>query len=121
MDSKCRKGRSIMSRLNKTQIYAIRWLNSQNIQPDKIASELDLNIEQVTKTIEKYGVDNTKNGIQSKSTPAKLNNIITETSGKKTNSVAIMTKEASEIHDAARSKTKSTINEKAIFRPKNNG
>jgi len=110
-----------MSRLNKTQIYAIRWLHSQNMQSDKIASELDLNIEQVTKTIEKYGSDNTDNSIKSKSTPAKINNMITETSGKKTNSVAIMTKEASEMHDASRSKTRPTINERAIFRPKNNG
>lgn len=110
-----------MSRLNKTQIYAIRWLNSQNIQSDKIASELDLNIEQVTKTIEKYGSNNTNNSIKSKSTPAKIDHMITETAGKRTNNVAIMTKEASEIHDAAREKTRPSINERAIFRPKNNG
>jgi len=110
-----------MSRLNKTQIYAIRWLNSQNVSNEKIASELDLNTEQVAKTIEKYGANNSNNGIKSKTTPAKVSHMITETSGKKTNSVAIMTKEASEIHDAARNQHHPIMNEKAIFRPKNNG
>ncbi len=43
-----------MARINKTQTYAIRWLNSQGLTNEKIAEELDLNIEQEQKNIEKY-------------------------------------------------------------------
>jgi len=112
-----------MSKLNKTQIYAIRWLASQATSPEIIASELEINIEQVNKTMEKYGSSTTnEDNVQVKKSSTKISNMITETSGKKTNSVAIMTKEASERHDAMRNKTQTKHNnEKTIFRPKNNG
>lgn len=110
-----------MSKLNKTQLYAIRWLLSQEKTQEFIAAELDINLEQVIKTVEKYGSSIKTSEVQTKHSPAKVSNMITKTSGKKTNNVAIMTKEASEQHDAMKHKTQQTINEKSIFRPKNNG
>lgn len=110
-----------MSKINKTQIYAIRWLASQGTSQEKIASELDLNIEQVLSTIEKYGAHQ-ETSVETKKSPAKVSSMINETSGKKTKNVAIMTKEASEQHDAMRHKTQpKNNNQNAIFRPKNNG
>lgn len=110
-----------MSKLNKTQLYAIRWLSSQGKSNETIAAELEINLEQVTKTIEKYGSAVKESEVPTKHSPAKISNMITETSGKKTKNVAIMTREASEQHDAMRHKTQQTNNEKSIFRPKNNG
>lgn len=111
-----------MSKLNKTQIYAIRWLLSEGKTHETIASELDINLEQVTKTIEKYGASVSREPvIQTKQSQAKTSNMITETSGKRTKNVAIMTKEASEQHDAMRPKMRPNNNEQSIFRPKNNG
>jgi hypothetical protein len=111
-----------MSKLNKTQIYAIRWLANQGTTQERIAAELDLNIEQVIKTLEKYGSSDKSNAIEEKQSPVKQSSMITETSGKRTKNVAIMTKEASEQHDAARHKTQTVNNnENSIFRPKSNG
>jgi hypothetical protein len=110
-----------MSKLNKIQIYAIRWLASQGTLQESIAAELDINIEQVIKTLEKYGTSTQNNKIEAKQSPAKTSNMITETSGKKTKNVAIMTKEASQQHDSLKHKTQPINNDKAIFRPKSNG
>jgi len=109
-----------MARLNKLQIYSIRWLNSQNMSNVKIAEELDLNIEQVNKTIEKCTVVSKEPGINTATEPAN-NPMITKTAGKGTNNVAIMTKEASSQHDNFKSKSTNKVSNNAIFRPKNNG
>lgn len=108
-----------MARLNKTQIYAIRWLNYQDFPDAKIANELGLNIEQVSKTLEKYANTSKEKSVPTKTSPV---NMINTTSGKGTNSVSIMTKEASEAGDKMK-KNNSTLNpiHKSIFRPKNNG
>lgn len=120
MDKKCRKrGFLIMARLNKIQIYAIRWLNYQELSNEKIAHELDINIEQVTKTLEKYSKTSVKKTVPTKKSPV---NIINTTAGKGINGVSIMTKEGSETGDNVK-KTKSIQSSihKSIFRPKNNG
>jgi hypothetical protein len=106
-----------MARLNKTQIYAIRWLNYQELTNDKIANELDINIEQVEKTLEKYTKTSTKKTVSTKTTPV---NIINTTAGKGINGVSIMTKEGSETGDKAKKSAsiQSSIH-KSIFRPKN--
>lgn len=108
-----------MARLNKTQICAIRWLGSQGMTNDKIAIELDLNIEQVQKTLEKYTKSSSQSEISTAKSPVN-SSMITKTSGKGLNNVAIMTKEASEQHDAARGKL-AKQSDKGIFRPKKNG
>lgn len=109
-----------MARLNKAQIYAIRWLNQESYSNEKIATELGLNIDQVTKTLEKYSNASTESSVPIKTQPV---NIINKTAGKGIGGVAIMTKEASEISDEAYKKHKGTnpaINN-SIFRPKKNG
>jgi orotate phosphoribosyltransferase-like protein len=109
-----------MARINKTQTYAIRWLNSQGLNNEKIAEELGLNIEQVQKTIEKFTIASEEQQVATATSPVS-NPMITKTSGKGANNVAIMTKEASQQHDSNREKFSSSQTSKAIFRPKNNG
>lgn len=107
-----------MSRLTKVEVYAIRWLNSQNFTNEKIASELDLNVEQVKKTVEKYSSTGDQKKVPVKTSPV---NIINTTSGKGIKGVSIMTKEGSEVGDK---KHKPIVNKnlhKSIFRPKKNG
>ena len=112
-----------MSRLNKVQLYAIRWLHSQSKLPADIANELSLKEEEVTKAIEKFGVTQEHSSIKTTKSSSKSQNLmINETSAKKNNHVSIMTKEASEYNDSIRSKNQTNSNtQKAIFRPKDNG
>ena len=42
-----------MSRLSKTEIYAIQWLDHQNFSSLEIATELKIHEKQVVKTLEK--------------------------------------------------------------------
>jgi len=111
-----------MARLNKTQIYAIQWLNSQNKSPDQIADELTLSVEQVTKTIEKHSTSKTDDdAIKTGKSPVSRshNLMITETANKGTKNVAIMTKEASQLNDELKNKAANhPLTEKAIFRPR---
>lgn len=110
-----------MSRLNKTQTYAIMWLNSQNIEPIKIADELKLNLKQVSTVLEKQSQSGTNN-IETKSSPVskRKNLMVNETAVKKTNSVSIMTKEASAMNDELQKKIDSSSvrrSNDAIYRP----
>lgn len=110
-----------MARLTKTQKYAIQWLNSNGHTNTDIASELDISEKQVSSVLEK----NTGTGENQKVPIAKSkagqipNLMITETAAKRNKGVAIMTREASEVHDAARSKlTNTKKSQEGIFRPK---
>jgi orotate phosphoribosyltransferase-like protein len=106
-----------MSKLNKTQKYAIQWLHSTGLDSDAIAKELNLTPQQVLPLIPKVEVvENSK----TTSIASAKDLMITHTSGKKINSVAIMTKEASQIGDESK-KSAPQINiedKKGIFRPK---
>jgi hypothetical protein len=107
-----------MAKLNKTQKYAIQWLNSTGYASEAIAKELNLTVEQIESIIPKVDTPVADNKVQSISSAKDL--MITHTSGKKINSVAIMTKEASEIVDTS-NKNAPVINidnKKGIFRPK---
>lgn len=109
-----------MARLNKAQLYAIRWLNHEAYSNEKIASELGLNIDQVAKALEKYSKASAEPQIPVKTQPV---NIINKTAGKGIGGVTIMTKEASEMSDESykkHNKANPVINN-SIFRPKNNG
>lgn len=109
-----------MSRLNKTQNYAINWLHSQNKTVDDIATELGLNIEQVVKSLEKAS---TNKSVKTGSEPVSQKQpdlMINKTAGKGNSGVSIMTKEASERNDSLRVKTsKNNLREDVIHRPKN--
>ncbi len=98
-----------MAKLSKSNTYAIHWLNSQGQSIEEIGKELDIPVKQVSSVLEK----------QATSKVGKYPNLmINHTSAKKSKSVAIMTKEASEVHDAARSKLVPKNREmKGVFRP----
>jgi hypothetical protein len=108
--------------LSKTKQYAILWLNSQNISINDISKELKINSNDITSTIDQYvpKVNDSSNMSQ----PITSHNLmITHTAGKKNNTVAIMTKEASELNDhnnknQSQPATNKNIN-RDIFRPKN--
>lgn len=116
-----------MSKVTNTQTYAICWLNSINKTAIEIADELKLTEKQVLGVLEK----NTQSQKESEdviktatsSTGQKISPkdlMITHTSAKKTNSVSIMTKEASELSDDLRKKINSnnkTDQQRGIFRP----
>lgn len=113
-----------MAKLNKTQIYAIHWLKSQNKDIDFIAQDLNITNKQVSNVLNKTAdvLPPTKddgavvNNINTK------NLMITHTSGQKVNTVAIMTKDASSLGDKikAESVKTSSRNDSSIFRPKKN-
>lgn len=111
-----------MARLTKTQKYAILWLNSINTDAQSIAKELGIEIKQVDKTLEKSVNIQPNNSIKTASEtvkkPTSKDLMIRHTSAKRNNSVAIMTKEASEMNDHA--KKQNFIHpdtHKNIFRP----
>lgn len=112
-----------MSRLNKTQIYAIRWLDYQNFAAIKIADELKLTLKQVSNVLEKQSKTAEENKIETKSSPVSnktKNFMVNETAVKKTNSVSIMTKEASAMHDELQKKAEQSSVKRtndAIYRP----
>lgn len=115
-----------MARLTKSEVYAIRWLSSQGKNIEQIAAELKLSDQQVKRTVEKTHVTSkTKNTVKTatEKTNSKAKDlIITKTAGKNINSVAIMTKEASEVSDAHRQSNNNVSISKAfknsIYRPK---
>lgn len=100
-------------------MYAISWLHQQGKSSDFIAGELKLNVDQVNAEIEKSH-SNTNSTIKTGSEPVNL--MINKTSGKGNTGVAIMTKEASEKHDAMKSSAGSSITDRkdVIFKPRNN-
>lgn len=105
-----------MPKINKVTKYAVQWLHSTGLSYDDIAKELSISVNQVVGVLKK-----TVDEVKIKTTTSKAQNLmITHTSGKKINSVAIMTKEASELGDEARNKASTKTREvKGIFRPKN--
>lgn len=110
------------AKTTKTQQYAILWLHSQGHESESISKELDMEVKAVNRVLEKTAKINEDNNIKTKtevaSKPSSKDLMIRHTSAKKNNSVAIMTKEASEVNDHAR-KTNVTNgrNQKHIFRP----
>lgn len=111
-----------MSRITKTQKYAIMWLNSTNKDAQSIAKELSVEIKQVEKVLEKCQNIPQTNTVSTASEPVKRPSskdlMIRHTSAKRNNSVAIMTKEASEVNDQAKKQNYTHPNtHKNIFRP----
>lgn len=117
-----RKRGSIMGRLNKTQQYAILWLNSQKKNVVEICKELALEEKQVSRVLEKsinvQSEPSVKTASETVKRPSSKDLMIRHTSAKKSNSVAIMTKEASEVNDSAKkSSNYNPKTQKHIFRP----
>jgi DNA-binding transcriptional regulator LsrR (DeoR family) len=106
-------------KLSKSTSYAINWLYTQGKGVDYIADELDLQAETVQKYIEKNSVQD-KVELATKSKPVKSSKdlMIRHTRDKKTNNVAIMTREASAFNDDAKKKFPSkNDNNEHIFKP----
>lgn len=116
-----------MAKTNKSQQYAIQWLDSQKLSISEISKELNVSEDIVSKVLEKHKQTNNKEetniktGSSSTSSGRSKNLMINQTSVKKNKSVMIMTPEASMNNDEARKNTvgKGKINESAIFRPNN--
>jgi len=106
-----------MPKLNKAQKYAIQWLHSTGLDSSAIAKELNITTEQVISLIPK---EEAPAEIKTAPIPYAKDLMITHTSGKKINSVAIMTKEASQIADESKKNASQNKIEdrKGIFRPK---
>lgn len=108
-----------MSRITKTEKYAILWLNSQEINVETISKELGLTEQQINNVISKGETNKKNNNIKTKSqsmgvSPSK-NLMIRETANKK-NHVAIMTKEASMVNDDAKKKNEAKRITQNIFK-----
>jgi hypothetical protein len=111
-----------MARTNKIQKYAALWLSSQGWDLTKIANELSLTNSQVKNVVENPEVAAAaaiKTVSSSMGNSPSKNLMINESPGKR--SVSIMTKEASELNDALKSKTVIPVSSKiqqGIFRPR---
>lgn len=89
-----------MKSLSKNQIYAILYLKDVNgLQIENIADELNISLERLQNFFDKDYLQYTKT-----KKPTSKDLMITETAAKKKNTVAIMTKEASELNDSTRQK-----------------
>jgi len=113
-----------MARINKTLGYAISWLNSQNKSPIEIADELKITEKQVLTVLEKVSTSTSDNNLKTAKSPASKSKslMITETAGKKSNNVAIMTGAASMLNDSLKDNMPNiprTRNDSFIFKPKN--
>jgi hypothetical protein len=110
-------------KITKTMGYAIKWLDHSGSSIDDIASELELTAKQVKNFLEKNH-NNDSPALTTKQSPVTINSsdlMIRHTRDKKTNTVAIMTKEASAINDEMRKINNTKVSSKfkdCIHRPK---
>jgi len=114
-----------MAKLSKNNKYAICWLNSQGYSNKEISEEINVPLTQVSRTV-KMLTDNKQQEavvleeekVSKKQTSKDF--MITKTSEKGNNHVAIMTKTAAQMNDEIAKKNKELINNldrPGIFRP----
>lgn len=105
-----------MAKLSKINTYAILWLSNCGYTIEQIVEDIGVTEKQVSSVLDQHSTS-----IKSSSTtPNAKNLMITHTSGKKLNNVAIMTKDASAMADENRKTAQSSSGrnqEKNIFRP----
>jgi len=111
----------MMARLSKLQIYSIKWLNSQGKNIDEIANELNLKLttKQMEKIIPPAVIK--EEPVAVVPTIGVKDLMITSTSGKNNNTIAIMTKDASAAADHARTSSSQdprSLNKNSIYRQK---
>jgi hypothetical protein len=100
-----------MARLKKSQEYAILWLYQENKSPKEISEELSLTEKQVVSCIKRNAPETTTSQkTESNNKKSSKDFMITHTSSKQDNTVAIMTKEASEMNDEFTKKNRPTYN-----------
>lgn len=108
-------------RINKENGYAIKWLVSQGKTSQEISDELGFTVKQINTFIKNNQIEPVNIPISTSSTASKTEDLmIRHTSAKKNNSVAIMTKEASERNDSMRPKFHQSVkqNNEHIFKPR---
>lgn len=97
-----------MARITKPQTYAALWLRDQGKTNEEIAEELSITTKQVAGVISKYPQNTqTKQDVAISRTSKDF--MIRKTSAKENNTVAIMTKEASEMNDEAKKNNLSRV------------
>lgn len=112
-------------KMTKNTKYAASWLYSQGRSVEQIAEELKLTVDQVSEYIEKNHPQTGTPDITTTTSPVTKKSsdlMIRHTRDKKTNTVSIMTREASEVNDHMKTKLRSSENkknEKFIFKPNN--
>lgn len=84
-----------MSKLSKTQLYAIQYLYSQNKPVQEISDELGISLSQVRRVVKPKETPKVAETKKDKTKDL----MIRQTSGKKHNSVSIMTEGASQLGD----------------------
>lgn len=108
-----------MSNISNTKKYAVKWMHHCGDDIAKISYELKISKDKVEEILGQS--DNPEQSVNEPSAKPMTSKdlMIRQTAGKGANSVAIMTKEASEISDSHRTKQQSSGNdfEKGIFRP----
>lgn len=109
-----------MSRLSKTETYAILWLNHTGVSVAEISTELNVSEKSVTSILEKHSETN-RDKIKTGSEPTKKKQsktlMVNETAVKKNKSVSIMTEAASQQSDQVLKNMRSRLSDKGIFRP----
>lgn len=99
-----------MKKISKNNVYAIKFLASQGFDSKQIADELNLNSDNVQSIIVSENL--------STKPPSAKDLMINKTAVKKTNSVSIMTQEASMANDHNRTKYQSDSKKSEhIFNP----
>jgi orotate phosphoribosyltransferase-like protein len=104
--------------VSKAKEYAVLYLNQQGVKTNEISNELNLKEETVEKILNEHASNNDNEQTGSKKSSKAHNLMIRETSGKKTNNVSIMTKEASMLIDEQLKNQQNTPKHRGIFRPK---
>jgi orotate phosphoribosyltransferase-like protein len=98
-----------MSKISNIKKYAAQWLKHTGLSNEDIAKEIKISSSDIN---EIFAESENNTALPNK------NLMITHTAGKKINSVAIMTKEASESVDTIRNSVVPSRDQKGIFRPK---
>ena len=96
-------------RLNKTQKYAIQWMTDNGHSVEEVVKELKLPEKTVSNFVEKHTKVSKESSVKTTSGPVNSKDLmIRHTSSKNDNTVAIMTKEASEVNDAFKKTSENT-------------
>tara|TARA_B100002019_G_scaffold29462_1_gene23393 strand:+ start:4187 stop:4510 length:324 start_codon:yes stop_codon:yes gene_type:complete len=105
-----------MGRITKAQSYAIRWLDSENMSPENIASELNLTVKQVGSILEKNAASNGDVKTKTEKVSAAKKLMVNETGSGKSG-VTIMTGEASQAIEQSKPSQSIRNPESYIYKP----
>jgi adenosylmethionine-8-amino-7-oxononanoate aminotransferase len=111
-----------MAKLSKNNKYAICWLNSQGYSNKEISEEINVPLTQVNRTVKMLTTNEQEETVSEEVSKKQTSKdfMITRTSEKGNNHVAIMTKTAAQMNDEIGKKNKELINNldrPGIFRP----